>query len=310
VQAIAILEFGGPELLALREMPDPEPGPDEVRIRVATAGVNPSDWKIRQGLVHREGVGLPFVPGVEVAGVIDAVGHGVTDLAVGDDVMAIVWGGYAELAVAQRVRVARRPEELDVLRAGALPVVALTAVKAVIDVDVQPGETVLVHAAAGGVGGVVVVLAARRGARVIGTASTQNHDYVRGLGAHDVIDYRAGDVNEATRRLVPNGVDVVIDCLGGHALSTSAGAMRDGGRFISVVDEPDPGPFAARGQTATLLGSVRADGAARLDELAPLVVTGELPLHIEATYPLAEARAAQERSQTGHVRGKLVLDLR
>jgi len=307
MRAITFASYGGPDVLELTEQPDPVVGPDSVLVRVRAASVNPVDYKIRQGYLQGAFVShLPIIAGWDVAGVVAAVGPAVRDHAVGDEVIGYVrkdsieHGTYAELVAAHPRHLARKPTSVSFEQAAALPLAGLTALQSIDLAGVRAGDVVLVHAAAGGVGSFAVQLAAARGARVIGTASEANHEHVRGLGAEPVA-YGDGLV-ERVRALAPDGVDVVLDYVGGDALALSPQLARSTERIVSVVD------------AATVLGFggsyafVRPD-ASGLAALADLVDAGTLRIELAATFPLAEAAAAQSLVEQGHVRGKVAISV-
>lgn len=296
---MALERFGGPEVLEAMELPDPVPGPGEVLVQVVAAGVNPVDWKIREGLLqdafpHR----FPLVPGWEVAGKVEQLGPGVSRLRRGERVWAyarmpvIQWGAYAELIVLPETSVAPMPGKLLFEEAAAVPLAGLTAWQSLMLAgDVGPGSTVLVLGAAGGVGHLAVQLARQAGARVVGTAGPRNREFVLGLGAEDVVDYTRDDVVSTVRRWHPQGVDVVLDTVGGEAQAVGLDALKTGGRLVSldkVFVEPS---------------------VEQLRSLAALVERGRLRPHVSTIYPLEQAAQAQRESQAGHVRGKLVLAL-
>ena len=312
MQAIAIDRFGGPEELAARELPEPEVGPDSVLISVRAAGVNPVDFKIRRGglegaFPHR----FPLILGWDAAGVVEAVGPAVTRFGVGDEVYAycrkteIAQGTYAERVAVPESDVAHKPRRLSWAEAAALPLAGLTARQALVDrMHLGAGETVLVTAAAGGVGHLAVQLARSLGAEVIGTASAANHDYVRSLGATAVIDYAGEDVAAAVRERHADGLDAAFDLYGDETLEGARAALRPGGQLTSIAD-PDP----AKG--ADVHGHyvfVRPD-AAGLEDLAWRADAGELLPEIAARFPLERAAEAHQRLEDGHVRGKLVLEV-
>jgi len=313
MRAIAIDGFGGSDELTLHDLEDPKVGPDSVLIRVRAAGVNPVDFKIREGRLeaafpHR----FPLVPGWDAAGTVEAVGPAVTDLTIGDEVYAycrkteISEGAYAELVSVPQTHVARKPERASMVAAAGVPLAALTAWQCVSEkLALRDGQTVLVTAAAGGVGHFAVQLARSLGAEVIGTASEVNHDFVRSLGADAVIDYGDGDVGAQVRDRHPDGVDAVVDLYGGAVLTDASGALRNGGQVVSIAD-PDP-----TGGAEDITGHyvfVRPDGA-QLGELARLYDDGRLTTEVAEAFPLAGAAAAHDRLEEGHVRGKLVLEV-
>jgi len=306
VKAMAINRYGGPEVLEQMDLPTPKIGMDGILVRVKAAGVNPVDWKIRQGYLDAAFPShFPLVPGWDVAGVVESVGPAVTAYAPGDEVIGYVrrdhiqHGTYAQLVPAPERALAHKPPGLDWAQAAALPLVALTAYQALKAANVASGETVLVNAAAGGVGHVAVQLARLLGAiRVIGTASEGNHDFVRQLGAEPVA-YGEGMV-ERVRQLAPEGVDMALDAVGGDAIEASASLVKQADRLVSITDA------AAVKRLGGRYVFVRPDPA-DLAVLAAYAEGGQLKLHIERTFPLADAAEAQRLVQRGHVRGKVVL---
>ncbi|WP_405017056.1 NADP-dependent oxidoreductase [Kitasatospora sp. NBC_00070] len=305
MKAIAIRQYGGPEVVEWTELPDPKVGPDSVLVRVKAAGVNPVDWKIREGLL--DGIldaHFPLIMGWDLAGVVQAVGGGVTEFRPGDEVIGYVrkdgveHGTYAELVAAPVRTLARKPAALDWAQAGGLPLAGLTAYQSLVKaLGVQPGETVLVHAAAGGVGVLAVQIAGAIGARVIGTASERNHAFLRGLGVEPV-EYGDG-LADRVRALAPDGVDAALDLVGGDAVEVSATLLKDPTRIASVADY---GVVAKGGHYVW----VRPD-AADLTELARLADAGRLTVPIASTFPLAQAASAQALNAEGRTRGKIVL---
>lgn len=306
MRAIIQEQYGGPEVLTLAERPDPKVAPGEVLIRVKAAGVNPVDWKLGAGYLDAMmETQFPITPGWDVSGVVEAVGLDVYDYAVGDEVIGYVrkdWvqnGTYAELVAANVRLIARKPAALDWTEAAGLPLAGLTAYQCLDRVRVGEGDTVLVHAAAGGVGAFATQLAVLRGARVIGTASERNHDFLRELGAEPV-SYGEGLV-ERVRSLVPNGVDAVVDCVGGESIDASREVLSDFSRLVSVVD-----PRAEELGGATMW--VRPN-AADLTELARLADAGELRVFVDRVLPLEQAAEAWRLSMEGRTRGKIVLSV-
>ncbi|MFI0712475.1 NADP-dependent oxidoreductase [Streptomyces inhibens] len=304
MQAIIYNEFGGTDVLALGHTDKPVPGPGEVRVKVVTVGVNPLDYKRRYGWVEQfYPTTFPAVPGLEFAGVVDAVGEGVTDTAVGDEVFG--WtktGAYAEYAIAGDI--VPKPAALSFQAAATLPVAGETAQRVLDLLGLKEGETLLLHGAAGAVGQVAVQLAVALGATVIGTASPANHDFLRSLGAVPVA-YGAG-LADRVRAAAPQGVDAVFDAAGQDALPVSI-ALRGGttDRIVTIADPhaADHGvPFSSGGTPSE---QVRAGLAAH----ARLAVEGRLTIPVVETFSLADAAKAQELSEAGHVRGKLVIEI-
>jgi NADPH:quinone reductase-like Zn-dependent oxidoreductase len=312
---MGIREFGGRDRLEVLDVPEPKVGADVVRIRVAAAGVNPVDWKIREGRLEAAWPHVfPVVPGWEVAGVVERAGPAVTTVAPGDEVFAycrkhfIGEGAYAELVTVPETSVAHKPRSLDLEHAAGVPLCALTAYQALFGgAGLTAGETVLIQAAAGGVGSFAVQLATDSGADAIGTASERNHEYVLGLGAVEAIDYGERDVVKAVREIAPGGVDVVLDSLGGEALRRSVEAVRDEGRIVSIAQPPTDEVFRQRGIEAAYV-FVRPN-AEELTELADMFDENRLMVHLDEILPLEQAARAHELSEAGHVRGKLVLSV-
>ncbi|MFF7947118.1 NADP-dependent oxidoreductase [Streptomyces griseorubiginosus] len=300
MKAILFDRFGGPEVLHEADIEVPQPGPGQVRVRVKAAGLNALDGKIRSGAMQAAfPTPLPAVPGAELAGVVDALGEGVQDMKVGDEVLG--WsdtGSYAQYALATTV--APKPAGLDWQHAVALPVAGETAERVLDLLGVTAGETVLMHGAAGAVGTLAVQLATARGARVIATAGPANQDYLTSLGATATL-YGEGLVDRV-RALAPAGVDAVFDLAGKGALEDSI-ALRGGtGRIVTIAD------FRAHQLGVTFSTGGQERSAARLAALAQDAATGKVVTTVTA-YPLERAATAQQVSDAGHGRGKLVLTL-
>ena len=308
MNAIRMHGYGGLDVLSYDEVVRPEPGADEVLIRVRAAAVNPVDWKIREGL-GKEWFGhqLPFIPGCDLAGVVESVGPKVKGLHPGDSVYGFVnlkrCGAYAEFALATEGEVIRKPESLDFVQAAAVPVAALTSWQALFDIaQLAAGQKVLVHGAAGGVGSMAVQLAKAKGAWVAGTASARNAQFLRELGVDQVIDYQAVRFEETVRDL-----DMVLDTMGGDTQARSFGVLKKGGVLVSTVSDPSEALCAKFGVQGVRF--MVQPSAAQLAEIAQLIEAGKVRPHVETILPLAEARRAQELSQTGHTRGKIVLEV-
>ncbi|MFJ8046029.1 NADP-dependent oxidoreductase [Kitasatospora sp. NPDC096147] len=308
MRAVAQDTHGGPEVLREVELPRPVPGPSQLLIAVRAAGVNPTDWKHRAGGLFLDR--LPLVLGWDVSGVVEAVGFGVTLFKPGDEVFGMLpypygVGAHAEYVTGPARAFAHKPAALDHVQAGALPLAALTARQALVDTaGVRPGQRVLVHAAAGGVGHLAVQIAKSLGAYVIGTASAPKHDFVRGLGADEVVDYRTTDFREAVR-----DVDVVLDTISGDTRTRSLDVLRPGGVLVSILPgggSPEEAATAAerRIRVETLL--VEADHAG-MNAIADLAASGALRAHVEAVFPLADAAKAHALGETDRTTGKIVL---
>ncbi|MFG2779599.1 NADP-dependent oxidoreductase [Streptomyces prunicolor] len=299
--------LGGPEVLEVAEVERPAPRANEILIRVHAAGLNPTDWK------HRATGGFlgepPFTLGWDVSGVVEAVGVGVAHLAPGDEVFGMLsypWGhgSHAEYVAAPARAFVHKPAGIDHVQAGALPLVSLTAWQALVEnAQVQPGQRVLIHAAAGGVGHVAVQIAKARGAYVIGTASAAKHDFLRELGVDEAIDYRETDFSEAVK-----DVDVVLDMLGGETALKSLRVLRPGGIVVSIVPmgKPDFYEEAERLGVRAVRMLVDADRA-DMESIAELVEAGKLRATVAKTFSLADAAEAHALGATSRTAGKLVL---
>jgi NADPH:quinone reductase-like Zn-dependent oxidoreductase len=289
--------------LEVREVPDAKVGPGQVLIEVRAAGVNPVDWKaMAGGLDAMMDAVFPVIPGWDVAGVVRALGPDAPEFSPGDEVMAyarkdaISAGTFAEYVSVSASAVAYKPTALNWEQAGGLPLAGLTALRSLDWLGVDSGDTLLIHAASGGVGLNGVQIARDRGARVIGTAAERNHDYLRSLGVEPVT-YGDG-LAERVRMLAPRGVNAVADFVGGQ-LETTLAVLTDGGRHVSIADDTvdDHGGHWIW---------VRPDGI-KLAELAAIADHGVLKVEVASTYPLEEVGAAFDASRTGHTRGKLVI---
>jgi len=305
MKAITYRSYGGPEVLEYTDRPEPKLGPDSVLVKVRAASVNPVDWKIQAGYLDGAmDVVFPVIPGWDVAGVVEKVGPAITEFAPGDEVIGYVRedmvgrGTFAEYIAAPVRTLARKPANLSFAEAAGLPLAGLTGYQTLTGaLDVHAGDTVLVHAAAGGVGALAVQIARALGARVIGTAGEHNHDFLRSLGAEPV---RYGDgLAERVRELAPDGVDAVLDLIGGDALQVSPGLLAEGGRLASVAD----GAVLGLGGHYAF---VRPD-AESLAALTALAEKGLLRVEIAATFPLERAADAQRLNMDGHTRGKVIV---
>ena len=316
MKAIVIDEFGGPEKMALRDIPVPVPAADEVLVRIAYAGVNPVDWKIREGLMqkvfpHR----FPLTLGWDASGTIVQVGQNVSRARVGEFVYAycrqygtpVERGTYAEYIAIPEEMAVPAPRNLDAAQAASIPLPVLTATQGLLDAgSLQEGETVAILGAAGGVGGMAVQIARQAGARVIAVASAGNHAFVKSLGAHEALDYRDGNLQEAVLRLEPEGVDMVFDCVGGAYLRDGLALLRKGGRMVTIAGVPDEARAVELGVSARRI--VATANPAQLGVAASLFESGILqPLPMELL-SLRDAAIAHARSKAGHVRGKIVLN--
>jgi NADPH:quinone reductase-like Zn-dependent oxidoreductase len=313
MRAVVQHGFGGPDVLQVADVARPEPLPTEVLVRVHAAGINPVDWKTRSGTGMAAILGEPpFTLGWDVSGVVEETGFGVTTLEPGDEVYGMPWfpraaAGYAEYVTAPARQFARKPATIGHEQAAAVPLAALTAWQALVDTaHVEPGQRVLVHAAAGGVGHFAVQFAKHLGAYVIGTARGARHAWLTGLGADELIDYTAVRFEEAVK-----DVDVVLDLIGdGHdnTSTRSLEVLRPGGLIVAIPSGVSPDLLQAaeaRGlRTSAFL--VEPDGPA-LTRIAELIDAGNVKVEVEEVFPLEQAARAHAHGETGRTRGKLVL---
>ena len=308
MKAIRFHSHGGPDALVLEEVPRPQAGVGEVLIRVHAAGINPLDWKARDGhvkawLQHR----LPLIPGWDVSGVVEAVGSGEKTLKVGDEVYGMLDfsrdGAYAEYVAARTLNLALKPKSIDFTQAAAVPLASLTAWQSLFEVSgLQPGQTVLIHGGAGGVGHFAVQFAKWKEAKVIVTASADNEAFLRKLGVDEAIDYRNIKFEKAV-----HDVDVVMDTIGGDTQQRSWQVLRKGGILVTTLRIFSPEvvrDHGVRGEEVL----VHPD-TGQLNQIAALIDAGDLKPSVAAVLPLTEAGRAHELSQTGHVRGKIVLQV-
>lgn len=298
-------KYGDADVITVREHDDPPVGPDTILVRAKATSVNPVDWKIRLGYLqgaypHH----LPIIPGWDVAGVVEAVGPAVvTGLEVGDEVWGYVrrddvqWGTAAELVPAPERTVSRKPASLSFEEAAAVPLAGLTAYQALTEaLSVEEGERVLVHAAAGGVGQFAVQIALARGCEVVGTASPDNHDFLRELGVTEVVDYHRGPVSEQ----LSAPVEAVLDLVGGDALADAPNQVKHPTRIASIIDAQKVHEL---GGTYVFVRPERA----HLDALADLADAGKLRVDLADVLPLEQIAEAHRRSEAGHTRGKIAV---
>jgi NADPH:quinone reductase-like Zn-dependent oxidoreductase len=296
MQAVEVGEGGK---LSVQTRPVPQPGAGEVLVRVRAAGVNPVDWK---SAPRR----LGMVPGADVAGTIDSVGEGVTGWKAGDQVLGVARqsGSYAEYAVIPVSVLAKKPQSMTFEQAAGVPIAGDTAYRALHEAGkIARGQTVLIHGAAGGVGSLAVQIAKAAGARVIGTASPNNHEFLRSLGVDQVIDYRSQRFEDVVRN-----VDLVLNTVDADTNARSIRVVREGGVLVSIVGPPNAEACAAAkircAMTDRATGASTADLLARVGELAD---AGKLKIFVEESYSMADASKAWQKNRTGHTRGKLII---
>lgn len=313
MKAVTIDSFGGVEKLHMSSVPVPKPGPNDVQIQIEYTSVNPVDWKIREGylsgrLPHR----FPLIPGWDAAGKVASIGINVKNFKVGDEVYAycrketVEEGTYAQYISVAQENVAKKPKNISFGEAASIPLAGLTAWQALFDVGkLQKGQVVLVQAGAGGVGSFAIQLAKWAGAKVITTASSTKIDYVKKLGADIAIDYRKENFVEKIKKDFPQGIDLILDMLGGETLTESTKLLKKGGMVVGILEKFDS-------QEAEKLGIkseyvfVRPNGR-ELAEMARLIEEGKLQIPYIEEMGLKDAAKAQEKVQSGHTKGKIVL---
>src|SRR5262249_22019293 len=306
MKAIVIHEYGGPEVLKYEDVPRPEPKDDQLLVRVIAAGVNPVDGVIRSGMFAQGGNGaFPMILGGGIAGGGGKVGSKIPKVKPGDPVFAYVSldnnGGYAQYALTTERETASKPKSLTYVEAAAVPIVALTAWQALVDsAKLSAGQTVLIHGGSGGVGSFAIQIAKARGAKVIATASTANQDLLKELGADVAIDYTKQKFED-----VAKDVDVVLDSVGKDTLARSYGVLKKGGFIVSIVARPDQTELDKHGIHGAAL-SVDPNSE-ELADIGKLIDQGKIRVIVSQTFPLSEAKTAQEQVATGHTRGKIVL---
>lgn len=315
MKACIIDNFGGRDRLKITDIPKPEAGDGEVLVRIKAVGVNPVDWKIREGRLkdafpHE----FPLIPGWDMAGVVEAVGHSARRFAPGDEIYAyarrpvIQKGTYAEYITLPESYITRKPKNLSMVEAASIPLTALTAYQALFDAGrLQKGQSVFILGASGGVGSSAVQLAAEKGARVIALASNRNHDYLKSLGASGTIDYERGDFITGLGELVPDGVDLVFDCHGGDTLQRGLLCVRSGGNLVSITETVDEDSLKNRDVRFTF--TFVEPNVRQLDHIRDLIESGRFKANVTRTFPFAEVKKAHEAMETGHTRGKIVLEM-
>jgi NADPH:quinone reductase-like Zn-dependent oxidoreductase len=304
MRAVVAHEYGAPEVLTFEDLPRPEAKDDEALVRVIASSVNPADPLTLSGKYAKEfGTHLPLIPGYDIAGIVEKVGANLARLKVGDAVYGYptFGGGWADYVTVKEWEVAATPKSLNFVEAAAVPMGALTAWQALVDVaKLQPGQTILVHGGSGGVGSFAIQIAKARGARVIATASTANQDLLKQLGADVAVDYTKTRFED-----VAKDVDAVLDPVGKETLSRSYDVVKKGGIVMSLVARPDRAEVQKRGIHAAGI-SVHPDSQ-DLAEIAQLIDAGKIKPIVTQVLPLSDAIKAQQQAATHHTRGKIVL---
>ena len=309
MKAVVFERYGGPEVMSVRDIADPEPGPDDVLVDVHAASVNPLDWKMREGVMRAMfDVPMPYIPGRDFSGVVRTAGANVDHVAAGDAVYGTAdrmrHGTQAELLVTPGSMVARKPPSLSHTEAASLAVTGLTALSSLeVVAPVEAGCKILIHAGAGGVGCLAIQYAAHKGASITSTASAANADYVQSLGAEMVIDYQTADFTG-----LPPEFDIVYDTMGGAVHRKSFEVLRPGGTLVYVNAAPIEGDPPR--DDVEVKGTPVSYDTALLDRLTQLIEEGVIKPQVGTVFPLADAVAAYNQNQTGHARGKIVLEVR
>jgi NADPH:quinone reductase-like Zn-dependent oxidoreductase len=308
MRAIVQRSFGAPEVLEVTEVDRPTPLPSEIVVRVQAIGLNPVEAIVRAGVFPLIGQ-PPFILGWDVSGVVEEVVPGVNRFRRGDEVFGMPFfpraaNAYAEYVAAPSRQFARKPAKIDHVHAAALPLAGLTAWQSLIDAaDLQAGQRILIHGAAGGVGHLAVQIAKSRGAYVIGTASAGKHEFVRGLGADEMIDYRAVDFAEQVR-----DVDVVFEVIGGDYAMRSVRVLKPGGLLITAVERSNATLAAAVEKSGRRFAGITVEpDQVGLEAMARLVDAGRLKIHVDRVFPMTEIAAAHALLEAGHLKGKLVV---
>jgi len=302
MKAIQIHQYGHADQLALQRVPRPKTGKGQILVKIHDAGVNPVDWKIREGYMKEvRPSSFPLTMGQDFSGEVMAVGKEISGFRKGDNVFGFAQGTYAEFALTSPDALAHMPKSLDFVAAAAIPTAGLTAWQLVMDVaKVSKNQTILIHGAAGGVGSFAVQFAKKAGARIIATASRDDSDYLQDLGAEQVIDYKTERFEDKVGDL-----DTVIDLVGGDTLKRSYGSVKKNGLIVTTVGPADE--TEAKKHGIRVLQFVMKRNSGELEQIARLVDEGSIKPRISKIMPLNEAKEAEDLSQSGHPHGKVIL---
>ncbi|HRH44659.1 MAG TPA: NADP-dependent oxidoreductase [Pyrinomonadaceae bacterium] len=306
MKAVIIREYGNEDVLKLEEVEKPSTKPDDILVKIQNIGLNPVEWKVRNGLGEIFGMKLPIFLGSEISGTVEAVGADVNKFKVGDEIFGNVnmmrGGGYADYVLAKESEIAHKPQNIDFVQAAAIPVGALTSWQGIFTTgNLQSGQTVLIHGAAGGVGSMGVQLAKAKGAYVYATGSGKNEDFIKELGADEFINYTTTKFEE-----VAQDVDVVLDTVGGDTQTRSFQVLKKGGFLVSLVAPPSQELAEQYGVKAEMIQS--GPNGELLEAIAKFVEEGKVRAHIEKIFPLSEIKEAHKLSESGRTRGKIVLE--
>jgi NADPH:quinone reductase-like Zn-dependent oxidoreductase len=304
MEAIRIHKFGGPEVLERDDLDKPVPAGGEMLVQVMAASVNPVDFKIREGN-HADESGLPMTLGRDLAGVVEHLGTDGAGFAIGDDIFALLGhdrGAYAEYVLVRPEEAAPKPRNLSYVEAAAIPLAALTAWQGIFDHGgLEAGQRLLVHGGAGGVGHMAVQLAKAHGAWVVATAAAEDLDFVRSIGADQVIDYKQQRFEQEV-----SGIDVVFDLVAGETQARSWAVLKPGGIIVSTLQEPSKDEAARRGMRG--VHYMAKPNGEELIRIARLIEEGKVRPRVQSTFPLDRVAEAQQELEHGHTRGKIVLE--
>lgn len=313
MRTVIINEFGGIDKLMLVDTPIPQPGEGEVLVQIKAIGINPVDWKIREGkLKERLPHQFPLVLGWDFSGIVVERGHSARRFQEGDEVYAycrrpvVQHGSYAEYIALPESYLAHRPKNISFEEAAAIPLATLTAYQSIYSAaHLRPGESLLILGASGGVGSAAVQLGKIKGAKVIGVASHKNHDYLHTLGVDGVVDYQTTDFAAAVAYYAPHGVDVIFNCANDVALQHSLACAKINGRMVNIVGQPDTSAFASKSVQCHYV--FVEPHAPQLERIREWVEEGQFKVHLHAVYPFEEVDKAHQQIETLHTQGKIVL---
>ena len=316
MRAVVIEKFGGREILNIKEVDRPVPGEGEVLVKIHAAGINPVDWKIREGRLKERGYPhqFPVILGWDMAGVVEAFGHGARRFAVGDKVFAyarrpvIHQGTYADYICLPESYLAVKPTNLSFVEAACVPLAALTAYQSLFDAArLKKKETIFILGASGGVGSFAVQMAKITGAKVIALASQKNHAYLKRIGAGKTLDYQKGDFVKELKKIEPKGVDVVFSCVGGENLTKGYDCVRAGGRLVTIVEKGDEALAGSKG--VKLFYVFVEPNSRQLDQIRRWIEQKKIKVRVSLSFMLDDVKKAHEQIETGHTRGKIALKI-
>jgi len=312
MKAVVINEFGGTDVLKISEIPIPEPQEGEVLVKIKAIGINPVDVKIRQGFLQSRAIHqLPIILGWDFSGVVEKNGFGARRFKQGDEVFSycrrpiIKNGTYAEYIAVPECYITNKPKNISFEEAASIPLVSLTAYQSIFSsAKLKEGETILILGASGGVGTSAIQLAKSVNAKVIGLASKKNHDYIKSIGADEVIDYQEGDFRETLKLMYPNGVDLVFDCVGGATFEKGLDCVKKGGRIATILM---PNQELLKGRELEFYYVFVEANVSQLNHIKELIEAGKLKPFVSEVYSLDDIVEVHEKIEKLHTRGKIVV---